>query len=271
MKKKFLIFIPAYNVEKHIFSTFNLIPFKIINKLAKVSYLIINDNSRDGTDLEINKILKHNKNCNIFLKNNKKNLGYGGVQKLAFSYCIKNGFDFCIMLHGDGQYHPKFLTKFIKLLLKNYISNSKNIKKVGLDQIFVAGVFGSRMINWQDAIKGNMPLYKFIGNKVLTFIQNILLFTQFSEFHSGYRSYDVRALKKINFNKLTNQFHFDTEIILEFLKKNFLIEEFPIKTHYGNEISHLKSIPYGFSILISTFKFFFKQIIFKFYYKKEGR
>jgi hypothetical protein len=133
----------------------------------------------------------------------------------------------------------------------------------------VAGVFGSRMINWQDAIKGNMPIYKFIGNKILTFIQNMLLLTQFSEFHSGYRSYDVNALKTINFNKLTNQFHFDTEIILEFLKKNFTIKEFPIDTHYGDQVSHLKSIPYGFSILIVSFNFFFRQFVSKFYYKKK--
>ena len=254
IKKKILIFIPAYNVENHIFDTFNLIPFKILNKLANISFLLINVNSNDKTQLEINRILNTYKKLKIYLINNKKNLGYGGVQKLAFNYSIKKKFNFCIMLHGDGQYHPRFLPKFIKLLIKYSFYNLTNIKKM-----FVAGIFGSRMINWRDAIKGGMPLYKFIGNKILTFIQNILLFTNFSEFHSGYRSYNVNALKNINFSNLTNEFHFDTEIILEFLKKKFLIMEFPIKTHYGKEVSHLKSIPYGFSILKITFGFFFRN------------
>jgi len=148
MKKKILIFIPAYNVEKHIFSTFKLIPFKIINKLVKVSYLIINDNSTDRTDLEINKILNFNKDYKFFLINNKKNVGYGGVQKLAFNYCIKNRFNFCIMLHGDGQYHPKYLPKFIKSLLKNYINNLRNIKKVYSDKFFLGG--GGRNLWFQN-------------------------------------------------------------------------------------------------------------------------
>lgn len=264
MKKKFLIFVPAYNSENHIFNTFYLIPFNILDKLGSISYLIINDCSDDDTNLEINRIIKNKKKLKIFVINNKKNLGYGGVQKLAFNFFINNNFNFCIMLHADGQYHPKYLPKFIKLLNKHSTHNHKNIYQ----KLFIAGVFGSRMINWKNALKGNMPIYKFIGNKVLTFIQNILLSTKFSEFHSGYRSYNINALKIVNFNKLKNNFHFDTEIILEFLKKNFSIKEFPIMTYYGNEVSHLKSIPYGLSILKITFFFFFKNLFFKFIKKK---
>ena len=118
------------------------------------------------------------------------------------------------------------------------------------------------MLKWRDAITGGMPFYKFIGNKILTFFQNKLLFTKFSEFHSGYRMYNSEVLKKINFKKLTNKFHFDTEIILECLRLNYIIKEFPITTHYGNQVSHLKSIPYGIDVLIVTFRFFLAKLFF---------
>ena len=125
----------------------------------------------------------------------------------------------------------------------------------------VEGVFGSRLINPRDALKGGMPMYKFVGNRVLTFLQNLILGIKMSEFHSGYRSYKVEALKKINFEKNTNNFHFDTEIIIQMVKSKFSIKEIPMPTFYGDEVSHLKSVPYGINVLISTIKyrFFYKD------------
>ena len=120
-------------------------------------------------------------------------------------------------------------------------------------------VFGSRMINSLDAIKGGMPIYKYIGNVLLTFFQNIILSSNLSEFHSGYRSYKVTSLKKIKYSKNTNDFHFDTEIIIQFLKKNFIIKEVAMPTYYGDEISHLKSIPYGLNIVRTTILSRFKK------------
>ena len=255
MKKKILIFIPAYNVANHIIKTFSLIPFNLINKIANISYLIIDDYSQDKTAKKIDWIFSRYKKLNITLKKNKTNIGYGGVQKYAFNYSIRKNFDACIMLHGDGQYHPRFLKKFMITFIKttNFSNNNSDITGI---------IFGSRMLKWRDAIIGGMPFYKFIGNKILTFFQNKLLFTKISEFHSGYRMYNVVALKKINFKKLTNKFHFDTEIILECLRLNFIIKEFPISTHYGNQVSHLKSIPYGIDVLIVTFRFFIKKLFF---------
>jgi hypothetical protein len=259
MKKKILVFIPCFNVSKYVFSTFQKIPFKEINKLAKVSYLFIEDCSNDQTYLVIKKLknnyLFRNMNNKISIIKNKINLGYGGVQKLAYNYCKKKNIDFCIMLHGDGQYNPMYLPKFIKLLLK--YCNIINNKNLATNEVRVLGVFGSRMIDWKKAIKGNMPIYKFIGNKFLTYVQNFLLSTSMSEFHSGYRSYDVKNLNMIKFNDLSNKFDFDTQIIIEAVKKNFLIKEFSINTFYGDQVSHLKSIPYGFSVLYSCLKYFF--------------
>ena len=258
MKKKILVFIPCFNVSKYVFNTFENIPFKEINKLAKVTYLFIEDCSNDQTYLEIKKIknnyLFRNINNKISIIKNKINLGYGGVQKLAYNYCKEKKIDFCIMLHGDGQYNPMYLPKFIKLLLKNH--NIINKKNLTINKVRVLGVFGSRMIDWKKAIEGNMPIYKFLGNKFLTYIQNFLLSTSMSEFHSGYRSYDIKNLNMIKFSKLSNKFDFDTQIIIEAVKRNFLIKEFSISTFYGDQVSHLKSIPYGFSVLFSCLKYF---------------
>jgi glycosyltransferase involved in cell wall biosynthesis len=231
-KKKILIFIPAYNVEKEISSVFKRIP-KGIFKKDNIYILVINDCSTDKTK---NKLEKIKKSFKFNILDNKINIGYGGVQKKAYRYAIKKNFDYVITLHGDGQYTPKKLPKFIYEL-----KNSD-----------YEAVFGTRMWSSYSAIKGGMPMYKYLGNVFLTAVQNLILKTRFSEFHSGYRSYKINTLKKINLQKLSNDFHFDTEIIIEFVFKKFKILEIPIPTIYKDQISHLKSIPYGLNVLFST-------------------
>lgn len=240
-KKKILIFIPAYNVEKKIYSVISRIPSNIFY-INHVNILIINDFSSDNTKKVI-KNIKNNFNYDIEVFETKKNLGYGGVQKYAFNYAINKQYDYIIMLHGDGQYLPEKLPEFI----------------AKFDNDNLDAVFGSRMKSYLSALRGGMPIYKFLGNIVLTFIQNMILGSKMSEFHSGYRSYKVKSLQLIDFNKMTNYYHFDTEIIIELLKKNLSILEINIPTFYGDEVSHLKSIPYGFKVLISTIKSKFKK------------
>jgi len=245
INKKFLIFIPAYNVERKIVSVLQRIPQKLFKEYS-IEILIIDDHSHDNTkQVAENYINKNLTEKSIHIIKNKMNLGYGGVQKIAFEYAIENKFDYVIMLHGDGQYAPEKVPEFISNLLNNDVD----------------AVFGSRLINPKDALKGGMPLYKFIGNRCLTVIQNLILGTKMSEFHSGYRSFKVGALQNINFSKNTSDFHFDTEIIIQMLKKKYKIKEIPMPTFYGDEVSHLKSIPYGINILLSTIKyrFFYKD------------
>ena len=240
-KDKILIFIPAYNVEKKIYNVVKRIPGSIF-EADFVDILIINDHSNDRTSLEIEKIKKNFK-YNFDLIDTEKQMGYGGVQKLAFDYAIKKEFDYTIMLHGDGQYAPEEIPRFIS-----------ELKNPNLD-----AVFGSRMMNYRSALKGGMPLYKFLGNIFLTFIQNLILNSKISEFHSGYRSFKVETLKKINFLELPDYYHFDTEIIIKLLKNKMNVKEIYIPTYYGDEISHLKSIPYGLKVLYSTIKSKFKD------------
>ena len=243
IKEKILIFIPAYNVEKKITKVLNKIPKIVFNKY-NIKILVIEDNSSDKTLSVIKKVIKKKGDkIKIYLIVNKKNKGYGGVQKIAFNYAIKKNFKYVVMLHGDNQYPANKILLLIKPLLTNKYD----------------AVFGSRMINSINALKGGMPLYKYLGNIALTFFQNLVLSSNLSEFHSGYRSYKVSSLKKIRFKSNTNDFHFDTEIIIQFLKNNLKIKEIAMSTHYGDEISHLKSIPYGLNIVRSTLLSRFKK------------
>lgn len=239
--KKILIFIPAFNVEKKIFSVVERIPIKIF-EINEIKILIINDNSNDNTDREIEKI-QSKFSYNFEIINSDKQLGYGGVQKISFNYAIKENYDYIIMLHGDGQYAPEELPKFI----------------AELENPDFDAVFGSRMMNYKSAIRGGMPIYKFLGNIFLTFIQNLILNSNVSEFHSGYRSFKVNSLKKINFFELPDYYHFDTEMIIQLLKMKMTLKEIYIPTFYGDEVSHLKSVPYGLKVLYSTIKSKFKK------------
>ena len=244
-KKKILIFIPAYNVEKQIVHVLKRIPKELLNEHF-IRILIIEDFSKDNTKHTIEEYLKTSVDNNLIqLIKNEKNHGYGGVQKIAFKYALNNNFDYVIMLHGDQQYEPELLPEFITNLLNS-----------GAD-----AVFGSRFINPKEALKGGMPIHRYIGNRVVTFIQNLIAGTKMTEFHNGYRSYKINVIKKINFEKNTNDFHFDTEIIIQMSKLNYVIKEIPIATIYADEVSNLKPIPYGINVLLSTikYKFFYKD------------
>ena len=238
MKKyKLLIFVVAYNHEKTIESVIKRIPKKLTN-LYVLEILIIDDASSDKT-FEISKKIQRNQiNNNLKVKvfYNPINQGYGGNQKIGYHYSIKKKFDFVVLLHGDGQYAPEELPKLL-----NGLQNGK------LDV-----VIGSRMIKKKNALKGGMPLYKLIGNIILTKIQNFLLNKNLAEFHSGYRIYSVKSLKSIPFHLNTNDFHFDTEILIQLFLINSKIKEISIPTFYGDEICHVNGIKYAFNILKTT-------------------
>ena len=238
MKKyKLLIFIVAYNHEKTIESVINRIPKKLL-KLYDLEILIIDDSSNDKTFEISKKIQKNQKKNNVKVKvfYNPINQGYGGNQKIGYHYSIKKKFDFVVLLHGDGQYAPEELPKLL-----NGLQNDK------LDV-----VIGSRMIKKKNALKGGMPLYKLIGNIILTKIQNFFLNKNLAEFHSGYRIYSVKSLKSIPFHLNTNDFHFDTEILIQLFLINSKIKEISIPTFYGNEICHVNGMKYAFNIIKTT-------------------
>lgn len=238
MKKKLLILIVVYNHEKFIEKVLNRIDENLTNKFD-VEILINDDSSTDNTFEVIKSYVdNNNKPFKYTILSNPINQGYGGNQKIGFQYAIKNNFDYVALVHGDGQYAPEYLEKLVEPLVSEEIDF----------------VWGSRMINKNGALKGGMPLYKLIGNKILTFYQNFLFNTSFSEYHSGYRVYSVNALKKIPFNLNANDHSFDNEIITQFLIAKKKIKEIAIPTYYGDEISYVNGLKYAFQVFVINLK-----------------
>ena len=233
---RLLIFIVAYNAEKTIESVLRRIPVEL-SVLYEVEVLIIDDSSQDNTFAK-SEIAKKSGNIpfTITVLFNRVNQGYGGNQKIGFHYALRNHFDWVALVHGDGQYAPECLPQLLHVLLQKEAD----------------AVFGSRMLEGNSALKGGMPLYKFVGNKILTNFQNYILNSSLSEFHSGYRLYSTQALSQIPFDLNSNDFHFDTEIIIQLIIAELRIKELPIPTYYGDEICHVNGIKYAWNVFWTT-------------------
>src|SRR4029453_4610296 len=170
-EKRLLIFIVAYNAEKTLDRVLDRIPEEL--RGPNVEVLVIDDFSKDHTFQTGLKRETQSGPFRIVMLRNPENQGYGGNQKLGYRYAIDHGFDFVALIHGDGQYAPEKLPALLEPFFKGE----------------AAGASGARMIHKHDALKGGMPLYKWVGNQVLTHFQNTLLGSHLSEFHSGYRLY----------------------------------------------------------------------------------
>jgi glycosyltransferase involved in cell wall biosynthesis len=234
------VLVVAYNAESTIESTLDRIPQDFISKVYSV--LISDDKSRDLTSVKANLYSKSSV-LPIKVVVQPKNLGYGGNQKFGYSWAISNGWDLVVLLHADGQYAPELMPLMVQPLINENAD----------------AVFGSRMINKSDALKGGMPKYKWIGNQILTFLQNKLTGQNLSEWHSGYRAYRVSSLKEIDLGSLSNGFRFDTQIILELLGRSKKIVEIPIPTYYGDEISHVNGLEYAREIIWDTIRYRLKN------------
>ena len=238
-RPKALIFIVSYNAEAFIESVLRRIPGTVWeNDVYDVEVLIIDDQSSDQTFYRALDYIDNNRRKKITLLYNPENLGYGGNQKLGYHYALKNGFDVVVLLHGDGQYAPEYLDAMITPILNKEADVT----------------FGSRMINKIDALRGKMPLYKWIGNQILTAAQNLLLSSQLAEFHTGYRAYSTEIFRRVRYEHNSNYFDFDTDIIIQILDTGHTIKEIPIPTYYGSEISYVNGIEYAFKIMATTLR-----------------
>lgn len=191
---------------------------------------IFDDASQDATyDLAMG--LKHFRQLEkLQVLSNSRNLGYGGNQKAGYRYFMDKGFDIVVLLHGDGQYAPEILSHLYHPIVADDAD----------------AVFGSRMMKtYGGALKGGMPLYKYAGNRILTSFENRALKMNLTEFHSGYRAYSLHALRNIDFSRMTDDFHFDTEIIIKLQHQRFRIQEVPIPTYYGDEICYVNGMRYA--------------------------
>ncbi|MCS7032608.1 MAG: bifunctional glycosyltransferase/class I SAM-dependent methyltransferase [Phycisphaerae bacterium] len=238
-----LVFIVAYQAQRHATRVLDRVPPDLWDD-ESVHFLLIDDASRDETISVASEWVRARGVKNITLLRNPVNQGYGGNQKLGYRIAIDAGFDFVILLHGDGQYAPELLPKFIE-----------TFRTTGADV-----VLGSRMQDLKDARRGGMPWYKVLGNRLLTTFQNRLTGRRLSEYHTGYRGYSTRFLRSVPFEINTNDFHFDTEILLQAFHVGAKIEEFPIPTHYGDEVCHVQGFKYARDVIRSTLQFKLHQL-----------
>ena len=235
-KKRVLVFIVSFKAEGYISSVLKRIPEEIrSNPDFDTEVLVIDDQSGDRTFQQAEEYAARAGDLKITVLYNPQNQGYGGNQKIGYHYAVKMDFDAVVLLHGDGQYPPEYIEQMVMPLLNNQAD----------------AVFGSRMINKRSALNGGMPFYKWIGNQILTKLQNWILGAHLAEFHTGYRAYRVDALKTIPFELNSNYFDFDTEIIIQLLDTHKRIVEIPIPTSYGSEISRVNGFRYG-ALILST-------------------
>jgi glycosyltransferase involved in cell wall biosynthesis len=231
-RPRLLIFVVAFNAASTIGDVLARIPHSISDE-CEVELLIIDDASTDETFERVRARLQNESfQFPLTLLFNPQNQGYGGNQKIGYFYAIKKGFDFVALVHGDGQYAPECLPDLVRPLARGEAD----------------AVFGSRMMTPGGARAGGMPLYKFGGNKILTWFENWALRSSLTEFHSGYRVYSVAALRKVPFSLNTNDFHFDTEIIIQLQLARLRIIEIPIPTYYGNELCHVDGVKYAINV-----------------------
>jgi len=228
---KIAIFIPAYNAAFTLPAVLDRIPPEIKERVQQI--FVIDNASPDNTYLMGIGYREAKGLDKLEVFRNDTNRGYGGSQKRAYQYAIDNDFDVVVMLHGDAQYAPEK----IPFLLEPFSNDEADM------------VFGSRIAGLP--LAGGMPLYKFLGNKFLTTIQNWVLGMNLTEFHSGFRVFKCSALKQVPFALCADDYHFDTDIIIQFKIKNLRIKEMPIPTYYGKEKSGVNVVKYGLNVLRS--------------------
>jgi 2-polyprenyl-3-methyl-5-hydroxy-6-metoxy-1,4-benzoquinol methylase len=237
-----LICIATYQAEYHIEQVLRRLPKEIWNS-KKYHVLLSDDASNDDTTGKAKHTFEE-LGANYTILKLHINQGYGGNQKVCYRYAIEQRFDRVIMLHGNGQYAPELILDFIK-----------HFDEQGVDI-----VLGSRMMKIASAKKGKMPLYKIVGNFILTWIQNKISNQKLTDFHTGYRAYTTEFLKSIPFELNSNDFDFDTEILLQAFHSNAKIHEFLVPTHYGDEISRVSGLKYAWQVFVAALNFRMQQL-----------
>ncbi|WP_244328525.1 bifunctional glycosyltransferase/class I SAM-dependent methyltransferase [Yimella sp. cx-51] len=223
----------AYNAETTLAATLDRLPASF---QATVDHVLLADDASQDRTYEIGRDYQSKSSLAMTVVKHPQNLGYGGNQKAGYTWAINHGLDIVVLLHGDGQYAPEMIEDLVHPIARGEAD----------------AVFGSRMLTSGGALKGGMPLYKFVGNRILSTTQNRLTGLGLSEWHSGYRAYSVKALAALDFQSYSNDFDFDTEIILGLHDAGFTIGEVPIPTYYGDEICRVNGIRYAKDVILDV-------------------
>ncbi len=233
--KKLVVILPAYNAEKTLKKTYDEIPFDIVDEVV-----LVDDKSSDNTaglakEIGIQHVIIH-----------EKNKGYGGNQKSCYNKALELNADIVVMLHPDYQYTPKLIESMAHLI-------ANDVYPV---------VIGSRILG-KGALKGGMPIYKYIANRILTLTQNILMNQKLSEYHTGYRMFSGEVLKSINYNINSDDFIFDNQMLAQIFYEGFEIAEITCPTKYFEEASSIniqRSSKYGLGVLWVSFIYFMNKV-----------
>lgn len=229
--KVITVVLPAYNAEKTLEKTYREIPFDIVDHV-----ILVDDHSTDNTIQEAERLgIRH-------IIRHEKNKGYGGNQKTCYNKALELNSDIVVMLHPDYQYTPRLIQSMCYLIA---------------NEVYDV-VFGSRILG-RGALRGGMPLYKYVANRILTLAQNVLLNQKLSEYHTGYRAFSRRVLEKVNYNANSDDFVFDNQMIAQIFMAGFEIAEITCPTKYFKEASSInfrRSVVYGLGVLRVSFQYF---------------
>lgn len=227
LDRKVAVVMPAYNAAATLERTWSGIPHEIVDEIILVDDCSSDDTASKARNLGIKHVIEHD-----------RNKGYGGNQKSCYRKSLELGADIIVMLHPDYQYTPKLIYPMCYLIAQD----------------LYPVVLGSRILGG-GALSGGMPFYKYIANRALTFVGNMFLGLKLSEYHTGYRAFDARVLRKIRFEDNSDDFVFDNQILSQIAMANFRIGEISCPTRYFPEASSInltRSIVYGFGVLKTT-------------------
>jgi glycosyltransferase involved in cell wall biosynthesis len=233
--KKVVAVLPAYNAAQTLSQTYAEIPLELVDEV-----ILCDDASKDETvalakELGIDHIIAHT-----------TNKGYGGNQKSLYNQALATGADIIIMLHPDYQYTPKLIPAIVNLIGEDLYDT----------------VLGSRILG-KGALRGGMPFYKYVANRFLTLVQNILVNHKLSEYHTGYRAFSKKVLLQINFNQNSDDFVFDNEMLSQIIFNDFRIGEISCPTAYFKEASSInfsRSVTYGLGVLRVSMMHFLQRL-----------
>jgi glycosyltransferase involved in cell wall biosynthesis len=239
--KRIGVLVVAYNAASTIAAVLDRLPPAFRSRVDQV--LVFDDASDDDT-YEIACAYQAQSDLPLTVVRHPHNLGYGGNQKAGYRWAIDHGLDIVVLLHGDGQYAPEVIEDLV----------------APLESGDADAVFGSRLIGPGAARLGGMPLYKYVGNRVLTSVSNAMVGMRLSEWHTGYRAYRVDALRDIPFGSSSDGFDFDTEIILQLHEARKTIVEVPIPTYYGDEVCYVNGLRYAKDVTMDVARYRMQKV-----------
>lgn len=229
-KRKVIVVLPAYNAATTLERTVGDIPRDIVDEI-----ILVDDDSSDKT-------VQVAKKLGLTVVRHKENKGYGGNQKTCYRLALERGAGIVVMLHPDYQYDPKLITYFVSFIRDGYFDI----------------MLGSRVRSRRETLAGGMPVYKYVANRALTLIENLATGYNLSEWHTGMRAYTREVLEHIDFDRNSDDFVFDSQVLFQAIEKNYRIGEIPVPVRYfpeASSINFLRSMKYGLQTLLLVLRY----------------